>query len=65
MSADVQIRNAAPFFLMKGLSPAGREFVRTRASRLDQNGEVNIGYAGYQQAIADAATAGLTVVEQG
>jgi len=65
MSADILIRSAAPYYLMRGLTDVGRAFVKERASRLDDNGEVNIGVAGYASALADAKTLGLTVVEQG
>jgi hypothetical protein len=50
---------------MRGLTDAGRAFVKGRSTRLDDNGEVNIGAAGYASALADAKTLGLTVVEQG
>ncbi len=52
------------YYLMRGESEAGRAFVKAHSLRLNHNGEVSIGHAGYTQVIADAKTAGLVVVEQ-
>lgn len=65
--SDIQLRADGPgYYIMSGLTEAGKAFVRERtlSPSIRGEGNVSIGCTSYPGIIADAAAAGLVVIEQ-